>query len=119
MRLQNVLEPASLLQPVVNAIDATPSFYKFAWLYSEEARWPREEFLAKAHERRVPVDAGFRGFALRTARRCRQATPLVHSAAAGERTVLLHHPVLLCNNAEIDRVATDLRQLAEFAAPPL
>ncbi len=117
-RLRQVLEPATLLRPVTNAVDAVPSFYKFAWLYREDARWQREEFLAKAQEQRLPVDAGFRGFALRTARRCRQATPLAHSAAAGERTVLLHHPVLLCGNAEIDRVATELRQLAELAAPP-
>jgi dTDP-4-amino-4,6-dideoxygalactose transaminase len=114
--LQQAIGQTSVLRPVENPRDAAPSFYKFAWLYSESAIWPPEEFLAKAQYRRVPVDAGFRGFARRTERRCRHATVLTNAAAAAARTVLLHHPVLLCAGSEIERVAADLRQLANLAA---
>jgi dTDP-4-amino-4,6-dideoxygalactose transaminase len=115
-RIQQIVGPSSVLRPLENATDAAPSFYKFAWLYAESGVWPREELLAKAQERRVPVDAGFRGFARRTERRCRQGTTLTNAAAAAERTVLLHHPLLLCADGELDRVAAELRQLATQAA---
>jgi dTDP-4-amino-4,6-dideoxygalactose transaminase len=115
-RLQEIVGQASVLRPLSNSSDAAPSFYKFAWLYAESGRWPREELLAKAQERRVPVDAGFRGFARRTERRCRQGTTLTNAASAAERTVLLHHPLLLCADGELERVAAELRQLAIQAA---
>ena len=44
----------------------------------------RDGFLAAAWARRVPVDAGFRGFALRSSRRCRLPAELVQSRLAAE-----------------------------------
>jgi dTDP-4-amino-4,6-dideoxygalactose transaminase len=115
-RLLQLVGQTPVLRPLENPAGAAPSYYKFAWLYSECAIWPREEFLAKAQERRVPVDAGFRGFARRTERRCRHGTALVNAAAAAERTVLLHHPLLLCADSELSHAAAELRGLAEMAS---
>lgn len=43
----------------------------------------------------VPIDIGFRGFARRSARRCRKVDELPNSIVAADRTLLLHHPALL------------------------
>ncbi|HTN75112.1 MAG TPA: DegT/DnrJ/EryC1/StrS family aminotransferase, partial [Pirellulaceae bacterium] len=82
------------------------AYYKFAWLYDAAACGGRSraQFLQAMQAEGVAVDAGFRGFASRSAARCRQVGELLHSRQAAERTVLLHHPVLLESRETIDRV---------------
>jgi dTDP-4-amino-4,6-dideoxygalactose transaminase len=108
------------LQPLQNRPDAHPSYYKLAWLYrgdQQNADWPRERFLAAAQAERIPIDAGFRGFALRSNRRCRVAGELTHSAHAAAQTVVLHHPVLLAGDAEIDGIISNLSAILSRIAP--
>jgi dTDP-4-amino-4,6-dideoxygalactose transaminase len=96
-----------ILRPVQVHPHAQPSFYKLAWLLQDkqsESLGSRVRFIAVAQAERIPVDAGFRGFASRSARRCRIAGDLTHSAAAARQTVVLHHPVLLAENDEVDRM---------------
>jgi len=102
------------LQPIQNRHDANPSFYKLAWLYfGEQTKGgrTREQFLAAAQAERIPLDSGFRGFALRSSRRCHVAGELTHSAQAAARTVVLHHPVLLADETEVDRIVDKLVDL--------
>ena len=68
-------------------------------------------FLAAVRAEGVALDAGFRGFVKRSARRCRVAGELTESAKAAERTVILHHPVLLESEETIDRVAMALEKV--------
>jgi dTDP-4-amino-4,6-dideoxygalactose transaminase len=102
----------SQLQTVQNRPGAEPSFYKLAWLWPHGEDGPsREAFLAAARSARVPLDAGFRGFARRSSRRCRVAGSLEHSVRAAEQTVVLHHPVLLAGDAQLDRMIPRLVDL--------
>lgn len=89
------------------------SFYKLAWSYdsSQLGEVPRDQFLAAVRAEGVALDAGFRGFVKRSARRCRVAGELTESAQAAEKTVILHHPVLLESEETIDRVAIALEKV--------
>jgi len=93
----------SVLRPLRNRASVDPSFYKLAWLLAGEQQSTinRENFLSAAQAQRIPLDAGFRGFALRSSRRCRVAGELNHSAAAAAQTVVLHHPVLLASDEKL------------------
>jgi len=92
---------------------AMSSFYKLAWFYdrSQLGDVPRERFLAAVQAEGVALDAGFRGFVKRSARRCRMAGELTESARAAEATVILHHPVLMESAETIDRVAMALEKV--------
>jgi hypothetical protein len=72
----------------------------------------RDEFLAAAQAEGVALDAGFRGFVLRTSRRCRLTGDLAESRRAGADCVVLHHPVLLESNEVVDQVADAIAKVA-------
>ena len=114
------------LQPVQSSLPVEPtealpsdeksdmsSFYKLAWFYdqSQLSDVPREQFVAAVRAEGVALDAGFRGFVKRSARRCRVAGELPESARAAETTVILHHPVLLESAETIERVAMALEKV--------
>jgi len=92
--------------------DSTSSFFKLAWLFNEQD-WTvnRERFLAAMQAEGVAIDAGFRGFTRRGSGRCRRAGELTNSERAAERTVLLHHPILLEPQSTIERVAWAFRKV--------
>ncbi|GIW90969.1 MAG: hypothetical protein KatS3mg109_1401 [Pirellulaceae bacterium] len=78
-----------------------PSFYK---LGVQPGAMPAEEFenwLMSARRWGFPWGAGFRGFARRTTRRCRQAFALVHSQTAADRTILIDHTHLAASPAAV------------------
>ena len=89
------------------------SYYKLAWLYSaaDNGGPSRERFIEAVQAEGVALNAGFRGFAGRSQRRCRRSGPLPNSLAAAKATVLLHHPILLAGFDEIDRVAKAMEKV--------
>jgi dTDP-4-amino-4,6-dideoxygalactose transaminase len=108
------------LVPLANRVESVePSFYKLAWHYlAEELHGhTRDEFIAAMRAEGVAVDAGFRGFATRSQRRCRHGSELDASLAAADDTVLLHHPVLLEDAETIARAAAAFEKVVRaFAA---
>jgi hypothetical protein len=62
------------------------------------------------------LDAGFRGFALRSPRRCRAADDLSESRRAAANGVVLHHPVLLEGSPVIDRLAEAIEKVLQAVA---
>jgi dTDP-4-amino-4,6-dideoxygalactose transaminase len=114
-RVLTATSPYAALQPVQNRGVVEPSYYKLAWLFvgEQQSVGGRENFLAEAQSQRIPLDAGFRGFALRSSKRCRVAGELQHSAAAAARTVVLHHPVLLAGDEAIARMIERLVQILD------
>ena len=111
-----VLRPVESSLPVdlaEGSANDMSSFYKLAWSYdsSRLGDVPREQFLAAVRAEGVALDAGFRGFVKRSVRRCRVAGELTESAQAADRTVILHHPVLLESQEVIDRVAMALEKV--------
>jgi hypothetical protein len=99
------------------AVQGTPSYYKFAWLFTPErgagtGAGSREQFLAAVQAEGVALNGGFRGFLLRGPQRCRRIGTLAYSQHAAQATVLLHHPVLLESEAIIDQVAHAIEKVA-------
>jgi dTDP-4-amino-4,6-dideoxygalactose transaminase len=86
------------MRPLVNSAQpAEPSFYKLGFHYESKAvgDCPIARFVALVQAEGIPLDRGFRGFALRSDRRCRQADGLPNSRRAADSTLVLHHPILL------------------------
>lgn len=69
------------------------AWYKLPWLLGDDIN--REIVVSRLRAEGVPVDVGFRGFAKRTARRCRKFGELPNAIRAAGATILLHHPALL------------------------
>jgi perosamine synthetase len=82
--------------------DNSPVFYKFPLLVRDDNA--RDAAIGWLQSLGVPIDEGFRGFGLRSARRCRRVGELVNSQLAATQTMLIHHPVLLGSDALIDQV---------------
>ena len=69
------------------------AWYKLPWLLRDGLE--RETVVSRLRAEGVPMDVGFRGFAKRTARRCRKVGDLANAVRAASSTILLHHPALL------------------------
>ena len=98
--------------------DVIPAFYKMGFRYDPAAfgGLPRRLFCAAVRAEGVALDAGFP--ALRTtfsARRVRFAGDLPHAAAAGERCVVLHHPVLLAGGEALAAVPAAVERVRAWA----
>lgn len=112
-----------------------PAFYKLAWWFEpvirEDSRQRNEppplaaatDASAAAQRARsagLPLDTAFRGFADRSARRCRKADDLRYARRAAARTVLLHHADLPAPGPASERLAELFRVVAaslEDASP--
>jgi hypothetical protein len=108
----SAIEGLQCLSHVDRGQDA--AFYKLAFLY-DPTNWSghtRDEFVAALAAEGVDIGAGFRGFASRSPARCRKVGELLHSRIAAEQIVLLHHPVLLQPEDQIDLVACAIKKLA-------
>ena len=104
------------LRPLVNrAAGAEPAYYKlgFEYLAEEFGARPRDEFIAAIQAEGVAIDAGFRGFALRSPRRRRAAGDLPHSMRAATAGLVLHHPLLLAPDDAIERAASAVSKVAQ------
>lgn len=94
--------------------DSAASYYKVAWLCDESVLGEsRGSFVAAIQAEGVAIDAGFRGFLRRGAGRCRRVGSLENSSRAAAQTVLLHHPVLLEDDSQIDLVAAAIRKVIQ------
>jgi perosamine synthetase len=93
--------------------DDQPAYYKVAWRYEPALKDPamREQLIAAMATEGIAIDAGFRGFAGRSERRCRKSGNLDHAIAASQATILLHHPILLAEHETIDRLANAIRRV--------
>ena len=86
------------LRSLVNRVaPAAPAYYKLGLQYLPEELHgrPREELIAAVQAEGVALDAGFRGFSLRSPRRCRAIGDLAETKRAAAGSLVLHHPVLL------------------------
>lgn len=104
------LEPITLPNDHLGA-----SHFKTAWNLAEAepvgTSLIREQFITAANAEGIQIGAGFRGFANRSARRCRKPLALPHCVAAAARTILLHHPILLQPEQQIRIAAATIRNI--------
>ncbi len=84
--------------------DVESAFYKLP-LILDGGEAQRSHFIAALNEQGIDIGEGFRGFGLRSARRCRKIGALSNSQAQSERTCLLHHPVLLADEPVIEELS--------------
>ncbi len=103
------------LRPLINRTQgSTPVYYKLAWRYESAAAGGAsiDDLIAALEAEGAPVARGFRGFAGRSARRCRKVGSLENSRRAAETTILLHHPILLEPPGRIDALAGAIAKVA-------
>ncbi len=113
-RLRNQLEDVAAFRMVTAARNADLAcFYKVGLQLQPSALKDRsrEDLVAAFQAEGIAIDVGFRGFARRSTRRCRQVGELDHSKTAAAHTLLLHHPILLQAPAVIDRLAEGIRKV--------
>ena len=91
-----------------------PAFYKVPMRVKEGAPFDRASFLAVVEPEGIMLAEGFRGFAKRSARRCRSVGDLKHSRSAAAQTMLLHHPILLSGDADIERLIETLGRAERY-----
>jgi dTDP-4-amino-4,6-dideoxygalactose transaminase len=112
-RLTKRLHGVDRLQPLQNTVEnSTPAYYKVGFHYQPPEHGHRADFIAAAQAEGIGIDAGFRGFALRSDKRCRVVGSLTECRRAAASCLVLHHPVLLEPDETIDRVAATLERLA-------
>lgn len=108
------------IRPLSNgSIQCEASYYKMAWEFCGETFHDisRNQFIATMQAEGVAVDVGFRGFSSRSLRRCKPIGDLEYSRNAAEKTVLLHHPVLLESSNVIKKVAAAFAKVLTTFAP--
>ena len=91
-----------------------PVYYKLPWLLDPPFELSRDALIAALQAEGIAIDAGFRGFANRSSNRCRKVGDLQHSRAAAERTVLLHHPILLESADVIQRLIAAIQRVYNY-----
>jgi dTDP-4-amino-4,6-dideoxygalactose transaminase len=119
-RLRNVqtlrerLHDVPGLRPFVNRDGVgQPGYYKLGFQFDATTfGLPRADFVAALRAEGVAFDEGFRALHTgRSPRRFRAAVALKEAERAGEGTVVLHHPVLLRDTAEVEEVAAAVRKI--------
>jgi dTDP-4-amino-4,6-dideoxygalactose transaminase len=93
--------------------DGEPTYYKLGFRFDEERfGLSRARFLAAVRAEGVAFDEGFRALhAERSPSRFRAAGPLPVADRAHLATIVLHHPVLLGTEEEIEQVALAIRKV--------
>ncbi len=89
------------------------AFYKLPWLVdtSDLGDVPIARLAAALVAEGIGIGQGFKGFANRSSRRCRKINQLPHSRRAAETTLLLHHPVLLASQEQLDAVVQGMAKV--------
>jgi dTDP-4-amino-4,6-dideoxygalactose transaminase len=98
------------LRPFANAVESQPGYYKVGFqLDSACFGLSRDRLVAAVRAEGVALDEGFRALHVgRSPSRFRRAGELSRAEAAHHGTVVLHHPVLLGTDADVQEVATAL-----------
>lgn len=86
--------------------DSTPGFYKLGfWFDAKTFGCSRDDFACEMRTAGVALDPGFRALHRTHARgRFRAVNDLPHATRADEAVLVLHHPVLLGTEADLQRI---------------
>ena len=105
------LAPLSLEEPS----SSQPAFYKVGFQYTGEGL-SRDRLCSALRVDGVALDPGFRALhRTHSRRRFRAGGELAQADAADERCVMLHHPILLENEAAIEHVARTIERILAHA----
>jgi dTDP-4-amino-4,6-dideoxygalactose transaminase len=116
-RLAELLAGVPGLHLFRNSVQGSPAYYKVGMQLDEGAfGLPRGRFTAAVRAEGVALDEGFRALHVgRSASRWRAGGPLTQAGRAHAGVVVLHHPVLLHEDADVEQVAQAVRRVREHA----
>jgi perosamine synthetase len=88
-------------------VEGEPAYYKLGFQFDAEAfGLSRERFVQALRAEGIAMDEGFRALHVgRSPERFRQAGPLTEATRAHAGSVVLHHPILLGTEADMDQIA--------------
>ncbi len=128
-RLENVrllielLQDLQGLRPIFQTPDdggeTMPAFYKAGFQYDADSfhGLTRDRFAAAVRAEGVALDPGFRSFPqTHSRRRYRSSSDLFVAGQADEGILVLHHPVLLCDESDVRTVAQAIHRVAAASA---
>jgi dTDP-4-amino-4,6-dideoxygalactose transaminase len=97
--------------------NSEPGYYKLGFQFdAERFGLDRERFVAAVRDEGVALDEGFRALHVgRSPSRWRAAGPLTQAERAHHETVVLHHPVLLGADADIEEVVRAVAKIHAHA----
>jgi dTDP-4-amino-4,6-dideoxygalactose transaminase len=97
--------------------DSEPVYYKVGLQFdAERFGLSRERFLAAVRAEGIALDEGFRALHVgRSPSRWRAATPLLQAEQAHQGAVVLHHPVLLGTDGDVEQVAVAIAKIHAHA----
>jgi dTDP-4-amino-4,6-dideoxygalactose transaminase len=106
------------LRPFRNCADGEPAYYKLGLQFDAASfGLSRERLVAAARAEGVALDEGFRALHVgRSPSRLRRVGSLGEAERAGAGVVVLHHPVLLGSDADLEQVAVAVKKVHAHAA---
>jgi dTDP-4-amino-4,6-dideoxygalactose transaminase len=117
--LTSDLRPSRGADAAPLAFQHRPAYYKFAAWYDREAfeQLPREVFCAALRAEGFAFWPGFPALhRTHSSRRFRTFREMSNADRAGEQLVVLHHPILLGSEADLDLAAEAIRKVRRHAA---
>ncbi len=113
--LREALSRIAGLRPFCNRNldDSEPAYYKLGLQFdANRFGLSRERFVTAVRAEGIALDEGFRALHLgRSPNRCRVVGLLPEAERAHRGTVVLHHPILLGTEADIEQVATAISKI--------
>jgi perosamine synthetase len=112
-KLHDALSGIGGLRMFENSCECLPAYYKLGFCFDEVGiGLSRERFCCAARAEGIAIDPGFRAAHVgRSPDRFRRGGDLSEAERAHAGAVILHHPVLLCNEADLDAVARGIRRI--------
>ncbi len=106
------------IRPLQSRTDGEPCYYKVGFQYdAERFGLTRARFTAAVRAEGIALDEGFRALHVgRSPDRFRRAGPLTEAERAHAGCVVLHHPILLGSDEEVEQVAEAVRKIRRCAA---
>src|SRR5262249_7053674 len=111
-RLDELLADVPGLRRFANNCESSPAFYKVGYQFDVEAfGLDRERFCAAVRAEGVAFDPSFRAAHVgRASGRFRAGGWLLNSERAHHGAVVLHPPILLCTDVDLDDVARAIKR---------
>ncbi len=108
------------IRPFTNTCsECSPGYYKLGLQYDSAAfDLPRNRFIAAVQAEGIAIDEGFRSLHVgRSPSRFRKVGDLAVAEAAHHGTLVLHHPVLLGTESDLEEVALAIRKIYANVGP--
>jgi len=121
-QLAELLSHVDGLRPFRNSTDTEPcqpGYYKLGFQYNPDdfAGLSRDGFVEAMRAEGIAMDAGFRALhRIHSRRRFHQSGSLTEADRADRQTVVLHHPILLGDEAGLEQIVAAVEKVRRWGA---